>query len=200
MTYSSNLTYGLRVARTKEFDPERAVAAAMRLFWRNGYAATTPQQLVEELGIGRGSLYNAFGSKRGLFELALRHYYEHETMRLIEVLEGLEPPRERLRKALSLVVEAARTDRRGCLVANTAVELAADETVGPLVRRILDRQEAAFRGVIEEGQRAGDVAGGDAGALAALFLATINGIRVLAKADPDSPRLDGLAGAALRAL
>jgi TetR/AcrR family transcriptional repressor of nem operon len=189
------------MARTKTFDPDVAVAAAMHLFWRNGYAATTPQQLVDELGIGRGSLYNAFGSKRGIFERALRYYYEHETMRLIAVLEGLEPPRERLRTALSLVIEAAKVDHRGCLVANTAVELAADEEVATLVRRVFDRQESAFRAVIEEGQRSGDFSPDhDAGAAAALLLAAINGIRVLAKADPDSPRLAGLAEAALRIL
>lgn len=185
--------------RTKAFDEEEAVAAAMRLFWRNGYAATTPQQLVDELGIGRGSLYNAFGSKRGLFERALRHYYEHETKRLIEVLEGLEPPKERLSAALSLVIVAAADDHRGCLVANTAVELAGDEEITALVRRIFDRQESAFRAVVEEGCRAG-VFTQDPAAAAALLLATINGIRVLAKADPGSPRLALMAEAAVRAL
>jgi len=187
------------VARTKTFDEEEAVAAAMRLFWRNGYAATTPQQLVDELGIGRGSLYNAFGSKRGLFERALRHYYDHETQRLIETLEGLDPPKERLTAALSLVVAAAKEDHRGCLVANTAVELAGDAEIAALVRRIFDRQESAFRAVVEEGRRTGDFSQ-DPAAAAALLLATINGIRVLAKADPDSPRLALMAEAALTAL
>lgn len=189
------------MARTKTFDEEAAVAAAMRLFWRNGYAATTPQQLVDALGIGRGSLYNAFGSKRELFERALRHYYEHETRRLIDVLERLDPPRERLRAALSLVVEAAREDSRGCLIANTAVELAADASIARLVRQVFDRQESAFRAVVDEGRRSGEFTHvDDPAAAAALLLATINGIRVLAKADPESPRLGLMAEAALAAL
>ncbi|MGK5629931.1 TetR/AcrR family transcriptional regulator [Streptomyces sp. URMC 123] len=192
------------MGRTKSFDPDRAVEQAMELFWTNGYAGTTPQQLTEALGIGRGSLYHAFGSKRALYERALRRYYDRETVRLIQVLDGPGPARERLRAALDLVVAAAREDgrRRGCMAANAAVEFAgADEGIEHLVRRIFERQEAAFRSTVEEGQRAGEIdAEADAGELAALFLATINGIRVLALADPASPRLALLAGAALRAL
>lgn len=192
------------MARGKAFDPDIAVDTAMEVFWANGYANTTPQQLVDALGIGRGSLYNAFTSKRALFERALRRYHEREAMRIIQVLDGPGPPRERLRAALSLVVTAALSDdeRRGCMIANTAIEFAdGDELINHLVRRTFDRQEAAFRSTIEEGQRAGDIdRAADAGALAALFLATINGIRVLGKADPNPQRLAGLADTALRSL
>jgi TetR/AcrR family transcriptional repressor of nem operon len=192
------------VARGKAFDPDVAVDQAMEVFWANGYARTTPQQLVDALGIGRGSLYNAFTSKHALFERALRRYHEREATRIIRVLDGPGPPRERLRAALDLVVTAALSDdrRRGCMMANTAVEFAdADESINHLVRRTFDRQEAAFHSAIEEGQRSGDIdRTADAGALAALFLATINGIRVLGKADPNPQRLTGLAHAALRSL
>lgn len=204
MTYGYRISYGTAVGRAKEFDPDLAVEAAMGLFWSRGYAGTTPQALTEALGIGRGSLYHAFGSKRDLFELALRRYQERETARVIRVLDGPGPARRRLAEALRLVLAAAREDpeRRGCLIANTAVEFAGrDEVVEHLVRRALDRQEAAFRSTIEEGQRLGEIDPGlDASAVAGLFVTTLNGIRVVAKADPAAPRLDGLAGAALGAL
>ncbi|MBI0383044.1 helix-turn-helix transcriptional regulator, partial [Streptomyces albiflaviniger] len=45
------------MARRKEFDPEAALDAAMRLFWRNGYEGTSTSDLVDELGIARASLY-----------------------------------------------------------------------------------------------------------------------------------------------
>ncbi|MFD9889006.1 TetR/AcrR family transcriptional regulator [Amycolatopsis sp. NPDC059027] len=192
------------MARGKSFDEDVAVTRAMEVFWSNGYAGTTPQQLVDALGIGRGSLYNAFTSKHSLYERALRRYFETETVRLIETLDAPGPARDRLRAALQLVVDAALTDdrRRGCLAANAAVEFAdRDDEVNVLVRRVFDRQETAFRDTIREGQRAGEIAADvDAGALAALLLATINGIRVLAKAGPDPDRLAGLAETALRAL
>ncbi|GAA4624491.1 TetR/AcrR family transcriptional regulator [Actinoallomurus vinaceus] len=192
------------MARTKGFDPDAAVDAAMEVFWANGYANTTPRRLGEALGIGQGSLYNAFTSKHALYERALRRYYERETVRLIEVLDGPGSPRARLRAALDLVVTAALDDRerRGCMAANAAVEFAGkDDIVHHLVCRIFDRQEAAFRSTIEEGQRAGEIDRDlDATALAAFFLATINGIRVLAKADPSPKRLATMAETALRAL
>jgi TetR/AcrR family transcriptional repressor of nem operon len=198
------MTYRGAMARSKEFDPDVAVDKAMDVFWTQGYAATTPQQLTDALGIGRGSLYNAFSSKHALFERALRRYYARETSRLIEVLDGPGTARERIGAALGLVVsDACRDDRRrGCMITNAAVELTRqDEAVSKLVHRALSRQEAAFQGAIEEGQRAGEIsADRDAATLALFFVATINGIRVLAKAIPDRQRLAGLAETALRAL
>ena len=190
--------------RTKGFDPDAAVDAAMQLFWANGYAGTTPQQLVDAMGIGRGSLYNTFESKHALFERALRRYHDTNTARLLEVLEGPGTAPARLRAALDMVIAAARTDERhrGCLITNTAVEFAdRDEPVSEVVRRTFDLQEAAFRAVVEEGKRAGDIpADRDAAALAAFFLTTTNGIQVLAKVDPDLTRLSALADTAMRAL
>ncbi|OLR95430.1 TetR/AcrR family transcriptional regulator [Actinokineospora bangkokensis] len=186
--------------RQKEFDPDAAVAAAMDLFWANGYAATTPQQLVDALGIGRGSLYNAFGSKHELFERALQHYYDTHTTTLIETLEGTGTVRSRLRAALELV--AGQAHDRGCLITNTAVEFTdPGDPVVATIRRVLDRQEQAFRATVEEGQRSGEIPREhDAGALAAFFLATTNGIQVLAKANHGPERLSALVETALRAL
>ena len=191
------------VARTKSFDPDEAVAKAMEVFWRKGYARTTPQDLVDAIGIGRGSLYNAFAGKRDLFERALRRYQATETVRLIDLLDGPGSPRERVRAALTLVLDAscADSEQRGCLATNTAVELGGEDTAGLLVRRIFDRQHDAFRGVIEEGQRAGEFSADlDSHDAANFLLTTINGMRVLAKADPRPARLAGLVDTALRAL
>ncbi|WP_040792273.1 TetR/AcrR family transcriptional regulator [Nocardia paucivorans] len=191
------------MARTKSFDPDEAIDKAMEVFWRKGYAHTTPQDLVDAIGIGRGSLYNAFAGKRDLFERALRRYQAKETVRLIDLLDGPGSPRERVRAALTLVLEAsvADPDQRGCLATNTAVELGDDDTVGLLVRRIFDRQHDAFRGAIEEGQRAGEFSADlDPRAAANFLLATINGMRVLARVDPRPERLAGLVETVLRAL
>ncbi|MEU8901178.1 TetR/AcrR family transcriptional regulator [Nocardia sp. NPDC048505] len=190
------------MARTKGFDPDEAVDKAMEVFWRKGYARTTPQNLVDAIGIGRGSLYNAFAGKHDLFERALRRYQARVTAPLIDLLDGPGSPRERVRAALTMVLDAAGADARGCLAANTAVELGtADESVNLLVRRIFDRQHEAFRGAIEEGQRAGEFAADlDSRAAATFLLTTINGMRVLAKADPRPERLAGLVETAMRAL
>jgi AcrR family transcriptional regulator len=62
------------MGRPREFDTEKAIARAMRLFWRQGYEGTSLADLTQELGITRPSLYAAFGSKEALFLKALDRY------------------------------------------------------------------------------------------------------------------------------
>src|SRR5262245_24250396 len=62
------------MARSKEFDPEVALEAAMRSFWPGGYEATSTQTLCERMSIGKRSLYDTYGDKRSLYLAALRSY------------------------------------------------------------------------------------------------------------------------------
>ncbi|MEK8145791.1 hypothetical protein NKH18_44910 [Streptomyces sp. M10(2022)] len=90
-------------------------------------------------------------------------------------------------------------DRRGCMAVNTAAELATSdaETTGT-VRKMFARTESAFRATVEEGQRAGEIAGGrDAAATAAWLLATVIGMRVLAKTAEDATQLRRVVDAAM---
>ncbi|MEU7046884.1 TetR/AcrR family transcriptional regulator [Streptomyces eurythermus] len=181
------------MGRPKQFDPDTAVEHAMDVFWRKGYAGTTPQDLVDALGIGKGSLYNTFGSKHALFEQALRRYRDCQAVILLEMLEEPGPVKARLRKALEFLAEPglAAPDRRGCMAVNVAAELArTDETAAELVRRMFDRTEDAFRALIEEGQRSGEIAPGrDPVALGSLLLNTAMGLRFMARIAEGSDRL-----------
>ncbi|MFF1695813.1 TetR/AcrR family transcriptional regulator [Streptomyces sp. NPDC058257] len=181
------------MGRPKQFDPDSAVERAMDVFWRKGYAATTPQDLVDALGIGKGSLYNTFGSKHALFERALRRYRDSQAVALIEMLEEPGPVKERLRAALWLLVEMdlADPDRRGCMAVNTAAELAgADEMATDLVRRMFDRTEEAFSTLVERGQRAGEIASDrDARAVGSLLLTTVVGLRLVGRVAEGPERL-----------
>jgi TetR/AcrR family transcriptional repressor of nem operon len=181
------------MARPKQFDPEIAVEQAMEVFWRKGYAATTPQDLVDALGIGKGSLYNTFGSKRALFEQALRRYRDSQALALVDMLEESGPVKPRLRKALAFLAEMdlADPDRRGCMAVNAAAELAGtDETASELVRRMFDRTEGAFQALIEEGQRSEEIAPGrDSAALGSLLLNTVVGLRLMARVAEGPDRL-----------
>ncbi|MEU7638625.1 TetR/AcrR family transcriptional regulator [Streptomyces sp. NPDC059101] len=192
------------MGRPKQFDPDAAVEQAMQVFWRKGYAATTPQDLVDALGIGKGSLYNTFGSKHGLFERALVRYRDSQAQALVEMVEGTGPVKDRLRDVLRLLVEMdlADPDRRGCLAVNAAAELAgADETATELVRRMFDRTEQAFRALIEEGQRAGEIAPGrDARAMGSMLLSTVVGLRLLARVAEGPERLSMVIDATIDSL
>jgi len=174
------------VARPKGFDPDTAVHRAMTLFWRNGYNPTSPRQLADHLGIGAGSLYNAFGSKYDLFLATLTRYHDHEASKLTDALAAeTGPVRDRIRAAVQPFLTA--DELAGCFAVNTAVELGGtDEQAAILVRRMFDRLRDTLRGLIEEGQRAGEIRPGqDPAALADVLLNTINGLRVLIKTGRD---------------
>lgn len=106
------------MARTKEFDPDAALDAAVELFWRKGHEAASMSDLVEHLGIGRASLYATFGSKHELYVRALQRYIQTRDPSPIEVLSQPGP-----------VLPAVRA-----LVRQYAHEVAADSLRRPLGR------------------------------------------------------------------
>jgi TetR/AcrR family transcriptional repressor of nem operon len=102
------------VPRTREFDTEAAVDAAMELFWARGYEATSVDDLVARLGIGRGSLYAAFGSKHALYLPRLDRY---RCERMADAFAALDDPDAPLRPTLrgffdALVADAVARPRR----------------------------------------------------------------------------------------
>ncbi|WP_067817327.1 TetR/AcrR family transcriptional regulator [Actinomadura kijaniata] len=192
------------MGRPKQFDPDVAVERAMQVFWRKGYNATTPQDLVDALGIGKGSLYHAFGSKHGLYERALERYRDGQAALLVDLLDRPVPVRERLRGVLLLLVDMdmADPDRRGCMAINAAAERAGvDRAATDLVRRMFDRTEEAFRTLVEEGQRDGEIdPARDARALGSLLLTTLVGMRLLARTAEGPERLNRVVDAVLDSL
>ena len=156
----------------------------MEAFWTNSYAGTSPAQLAEATGVSKGSLYNAFSSKRALFEKCLDLY--HQQIR--ELAKGLMdhpgPTRECLAEALRSVVDAdlAQPQRRGCLIGNTAVEMAGqDPDIAAKLRRMQDESTGWFAARIERGQREGDVRRDlDPRAFAEHLANTLAGLRVMA--------------------
>jgi TetR/AcrR family transcriptional repressor of nem operon len=189
------------MGRPKHFDPDTAVEQAMQVFWSKGYAGTTPQDLVDALGIGKGSLYNAFGSKQGLFERALARYREFQNDAIAQVLEQPGLVRDRLRAGFTYLVDANFRGHqpRGCFAVNTAAELGGiDEMATEQVRRSFDRTESAFRVAIAEGQASGELEPDlDAEATASLLLAASVAIQLVARTATGPERMRRIADAAL---
>jgi TetR/AcrR family transcriptional repressor of nem operon len=177
------------MGRTLTFDAVEAVDAAMDVFWLNGYAATTPRELTEAIGIGKGSLYNTFGSKHELFALALHRYADTRLSLLAASLAQPGPVKPLLRSAVEMLTGAGEHGR-GCLVVNAAAELTqADELVAAVAADLFGDIQSSFGSAIERGQADGEITSlGDPNALAAELLATVIGVSVLAKAgtSPDA--------------
>lgn len=181
------------MARSKEFDPEHVVGSALELFWRQGYANTSMQDLVDHLGIGRGSLYDTFGSKHELWVRALTRYCEEGNRAILDVLEADGPLIPRLHAALVALVEQdlADPDRRGCMLVNAAMEtLPADADAAAQAERSFDEIERGFESAIRLAQLDGEVGESvDPAATAAFLLTLMEGLRVVAKATADRRRL-----------
>jgi TetR/AcrR family transcriptional repressor of nem operon len=192
------------MARTKEFEPERALESAMDLFWRRGYEATSVQDLLEEMGIGRGSMYGTFGDKRELFLAALDRFEALRVSRADEILAASPSALEGIRRLFETTIEGlvSYEPRRGCLLANTAVELAPhDAEVAARISRYVERTEEALEKALVRGRAEGEIpADKDPRALARFLVSTLHGVRVLARAGVDRSVLDDSVRTALEAL
>ncbi|HEX2299517.1 MAG TPA: TetR/AcrR family transcriptional regulator [Pseudonocardiaceae bacterium] len=193
------------MARTKEFDPDAALRAALELFWRRGYEATSMSDLVEHLGIGRASIYATFGNKHELYLKALDRYQQ---ARLPEMLRELSQPGPALPAVRALVrsyaADAAATELRGrgCFVTNTAAELAPhDPAAARLVERNWDHLETVLHSALVRAQAQGELpCGRDPRSLARMLLVLLQGLRVVGKASPDPARVRDAAEQALALL
>jgi len=191
------------MARPREFDEATVLEAAMNCFWAQGYELTSIRDLAEQMGITGASLYNAFGDKRSLYRQVLGHYLEQTVRDRVARLEQL-PPFPAIRTFFDEIVERSVTDkqRRGCMLVNSALELAPyDPEFQKLVAQEMIFIEAFFRRCIEAGQKDGTISAIRPGAeLAKLLLSVLLGIRVLARTRPERAVLEDAANGALELL
>jgi len=184
------------VGRPKEFQRDVVLDRAMQVFWSRGYAATSIEHLVARMGIQRGSLYNTFGDKRRLFFAAIEHYDRVETAKLLAALDEPASGTTAIRRFFRLKVELAMAPGRprGCLVTNSAAELASrDRGTGTRVGAVLAKIEAAFERAVVRAQEAGDIdPARNPRALARFLTSSAQGLSVMAKACPDRTALDDI--------
>jgi TetR/AcrR family transcriptional repressor of nem operon len=189
------------MARLKAFDEQRAIDAAVDCFWARGYEATSVRDLADSMGIGGASLYNAYGDKRALFTRSLERYASRSMRERIARLEARHRPKEAIRAFLAEIIDRSLKDpdRRGCLLVNSALDVAPhDAKIGRVVAGYLDELRAFFRRNLEAARQAGRVPGNlDPDEVSGHLLAVVLGIRVLARTGAKRRLLEGVARPAL---
>lgn len=169
----------------KDFDTEVALGDAMRAFWAKGYEATSVSDLTRAMKINKGSLYNAFGSKKELFTKAFLKYDHEARQNSLNKLEAMEDPLDSIKVLFEgLVAESMADDeKRGCFLVNTALELPNHSSeIGEMVSLALTDFEDFFERRICEGQKKGTIISSLAPRDAARsLLAQVVGLRVLAR-------------------
>jgi TetR/AcrR family transcriptional repressor of nem operon len=189
--------------RPREFDRDAALDRAMKLFWEKGFAATSTDSLLAEMGIGRQSLYNAFGDKRQLYLEVLRSYQQ---MSVGGHLKRLNEPASPLEGILELLSGLAAKDRKiralGCFGVSSIGEFG---TSDPELRRLGEAAGALLRGRIaeriREGQALGEIDPGfEAEEGAAFVLMSMMGLQVTARAGAGVKDMQRLAAFAVERL
>lgn len=177
------------MARTKDFNEDEVLNKAVCLFWHKGYNGTSMQDLVDNLGISRSSLYDTFGDKHALYIKALERYQEKGSDQIVEILNQNASAKDIIQQLLELSSSSLLNDeqKKGCFLVNAEVEGAAhDETVKAIVCKGDQQMEDAFYQTISKGQQSGEITNKqDAKVLARFIFNTIKGIRVTAKSTDD---------------
>lgn len=138
------------MGRTQSFETDQVVRAARSVFWDRGFEEASLPELEAATGLGRSSLYHAFGSKRGLFDAAVQSYLDEVVRPRLAPLAGEPGPDDLetyftgLREALSDARSISA--RSGCLLLNAAgAPIARDEAVREVIADYRDELLRAMR-------------------------------------------------------
>ncbi len=189
--------------RAKEFDEAEVLDHALELFRARGFAHTSFEDLTDELGVSRQSLYDTYGDKHTLYLTALKSYLERSLGYMRRSLEGPGTVREGLGRMFEGAISSScGKGSPGCLMVNSMVELAPHDGD---VRALAESQTREVTGLLASmlaaAQRRGEIGKGqDPVALAGFFYNTLLGLSVAARALGGRDSLRQTAQLALRVL
>ena len=188
----------------KAFNTDAALDQATRIFGKKGYDATSMSDLTEAMKINKGSLYNAFGSKKELFDRALARYDQQNRAARLAELRGWNDPRAAIDALFQGLIDGARNDpaHLGCFVINTAQDLPNQSPeAAKLVRASLDQIKEFFADMIVEGQKQAQISPSvDAEATAQGLLSLFVGMRVLSRGGVEVEVFDAIKASAMQLL
>jgi TetR/AcrR family transcriptional repressor of nem operon len=188
------------MARPREFERDEALRSALGVFWSKGFAGTSTDDLMQAMGIGRQSLYNAFGDKRQLYLEALGAYLQEAIDGHLARLNAPASALDGIRSVLvGLIPEDAHQRGLGCMGVSSVGEFGStDADVADLRARAARRLTVGLIARIKEGQAIGDIDRSLDPAKAAGFVQiTMTGLQVSARAGAKLSELTALAGFAV---
>jgi len=192
------------MARFKEFDPDDVLDKAMDIFWSQGFEATSIQDLVNAMGINRGSIYDTFGNKTRLFNLALSRYQTDAPSQKLLNNADTGNPRKEIEDFFNGLINrhGFSEENRGCLITNSIVELAnQNQRIAVHFKKHIKNLEDALYALISRGQETGDInPWRDPRSLARVILASAQGMIVISKVNPSQEVLSDIAKTALASL
>ena len=172
------------LGRPREFELDDAARDAMQVFWDRGYEGASLPDLIAGTGLSRGSLYKAFGDKKGLLLAALDLYMADGLKATADLLSQPGAVKDAIRQSLLRYarLSVGEAGRRGCLAVAMTTEMASrDPDVAERTARMFRRLQQLYAGAIGRGQASGEIPERDEQALARFLVCQVEGMRVLGK-------------------
>ncbi|AUG52173.1 TetR/AcrR family transcriptional regulator [Thalassospira marina] len=177
------------MARPRAFDEESVLDNAMNVFWHKGFEGTSVQDLVDETGLNRASMYASFGDKKALFLRVLDHYVQTISAarfaKLVEMTDGRQAICETFRDVMRNGLSEGRN--KGCLMVNSGMELAPhDAETAAIARQSFKRTELLFVDALVRAQAQKTIAEGkNIRALARFLAGSVQGLQLMARRAAD---------------
>jgi AcrR family transcriptional regulator len=191
------------IGRPREFDRGAALEAAMVLFWRKGFAATSMNDLCDAMDVRSPSLYAAFGSKEALYLEAIQHYVEVFGPPVWDKLAEGATARAGIQNLLLAATEslpASHVTPAGCMAALAAVCDEWPAGIAEVVRKIRVEMLGLLRSRLEAGIANGELPPTtDIEGLSRFYLSVYQGMAVQARDGAGAPELKGIVAAAMSA-
>ena len=182
--------------RPKTFDPEEILDKAVPVFWAKGYEAASTEELLEAMGIGKGSFYLAFkGGKKELFEKALLRYRKQQMLTFEQEMLAHEDPLEGIRSLFRSIATTSKSIHlNGCLFGNSIAELSNSD---PLLMKkasnwLLQLEKIFYKAILSAQKKGGLNKKQDPELLARQLITIWNGLGITRRLYPDNKILSEL--------
>jgi TetR/AcrR family transcriptional regulator, copper-responsive repressor len=191
-----------RRGRPRAYQPEVAIGKALDLFRKDGYAATSLDDLSAATGMNRPSLYGAFGDKRELYIKSYQRYRDDARSAMIEIFRDEQPIRKRLARIYAVALDiylSGAEGPRGCFTVMTAAsEAVFDPEIRAMVLEGFSELDKAFATCFRLAREKGELpASADPVVLAQLASATIHTLAIRARARVPRKELESIVRGAI---
>ncbi|HTV68646.1 MAG TPA: TetR/AcrR family transcriptional regulator [Rhizobiaceae bacterium] len=191
-----------RRGRPRAYEPDVALGKALDLFRKDGFAATSLDDLSAATGMNRPSLYGAFGDKRELFIKSYQRYRDEARVATADIFRSEQPIRERLARIYSIALDiyfGNHSEPRGCFTVMTAgSEAVFDPEIRGMVQDALVGLDKAFASCFRLAREKGELPeSADPVVLAQLASATLHSIAIRSRAGLPRKDLEAIVAGAI---
>lgn len=191
-----------RRGRPRAYEPGVALGRALDLFRKQGFAATSLDDLSEATGMNRPSLYGAFGDKRELYIKSYQRYREEARASMAEIFRQEMPVRQRLERIFASALNiylSGDTGPRGCFTVVTAAsEAVSDPEIRAMVLDGLTELDKAFARCFRRAKEKGELPdSAEPAVLAQVASATVHTIAIRSRAHVPRKELEAIVSGAI---